>query len=68
MKKIKETINNDAYSYRCHCPVCGNCIQRGNEERTFFCDQCGTHLHQRAFTEEEIEEAIFQHEMDEYED
>lgn len=68
MKKIKETINNDAYSNRCHCPVCGNCIQRGSEERTFFCDQCGTHLHQRAFTEEEIKDAIFEKEMDEYED
>lgn len=22
MKNIKETINNDAYSHSCNCPVC----------------------------------------------
>lgn len=68
MEDIKETINNDAYSNSCVCPVCGKRIARGYEKRTFFCEQCGTHLHQRAFTEKEMEAAIFDKEMDEYED
>lgn len=63
-----ETISNNAYSHRCFCPVCGNTIQRGYEERVFFCDKCGSQLHQRAFTDEEVKEALFQKEMDEYED
>lgn len=65
---MKETINNDAYSNRCNCPVCNKRLFRGSEDRIFYCENCGTQLHQRAFTREEIKEAIFQHEMDEYED
>jgi len=65
---IKETINNDAYSNSCDCPECGEHISRGKEERTFFCFKCGVHLHQRAFTKEEIDEAVFEHEIDSYED
>lgn len=66
---MKETIENDAYSYRCKCPVCGKIHQlEGYDERIFFCSKCGERLHQRAFTQEEIDDAIFQREMDEYED
>lgn len=68
MSKIKETIKNDAYLHNCRCPKCNKNIHRGYEERTFYCENCGTHLHQRAFTKEEIDDALFQHEMDEYED
>lgn len=67
-EKIKETINNDAYFSSCTCPVCGTDHHRGSEERLFYCSECGTHLHQRAFTDEEIRKALFKHEMDEYED
>lgn len=58
MKNIKETINNDAYLHSCNCPVCKKNISRDYEEKTFFCVQCGTKLHQRAFTEEEMRTAI----------
>lgn len=68
MEDIKETISNDAYSNSCVCPVCGKHISRGYEDRTFYCEKCGTHLHQRAFTEKEVEAAIFDKEMDECED
>lgn len=68
MKNIKETINNNAYLQICNCPVCKKNISRGYEEKTFFCTQCGTQLHQRAFTEEEIKQALFDEEMDRYED
>ena len=64
----RDTIENDAYLHRCKCPKCNNKLARGNEERLFYCEYCGTKLHQRAFTQEEINEALFQHEMDEYED
>ena len=67
MKNIKETINNDAYSHSCNCPVCRT-YSRAYEEKTFFCTQCGTKLHQRAFTEEKIQQALFDEEMDRYED
>lgn len=65
---MEETINNDAYFGSCNCPKCGKAIHRGSEERTFYCEQCGTHLHQRAFTKEELDKASFDREMDEYED
>jgi ribosomal protein L37AE/L43A len=68
MQDTKETVNNDAYLNSCDCPICGKHISRGYEERTFFCECCGTHLHQRAFTDEEMKAAIFEKEMDEYED
>lgn len=65
---VKETIENDAYLHSCRCPQCSKKIHRGYEERTFYCENCGTRLHQSAFTQEEINDALFQHEMDEYED
>ena len=66
--KAVESVNNRAYTYTCECPKCGNIITRGDEESTIFCSKCGQKLHLRAFTEEEIKEAIFDREMDEYED
>lgn len=48
--------------------VCKKNISRDYEEKIFFCAQCGTQLHQRAFTEEEIKQALFDAEMDRYED
>lgn len=68
ISKIAETIENDAYSHSCKCPECKKKIFRDSKERTFYCESCGTQLHQRAFTEEEIDAALFEHEMDEYED
>lgn len=65
---LAETVHNNAYLNNCNCPVCNHRIHRGAEERTFYCENCGTHLHQRAFTEKEITDACFDHEMDEYED
>lgn len=64
----KEAIDNDAYLWSCKCPDCGKKIHRGWEERIFYCEQCGAHLHQRAFTEEELDKARFEREMDDYED
>ena len=68
MKDIRETINNDAYLNSCNCPSCNKTISRGYEDKIFYCEQCGTHLHQRAFTEDEIQKARFEKQMDEYED
>lgn len=64
----KETVENDAYLWSCKCPNCGKKIHRDSEERTFFCEQCGIQLHQRAFTEKELDAASFDRKMDEYED
>lgn len=63
-----ETIKNDAYLWKCECPVCESHIHRGSEERIFYCENCGQKLHQRVFSEEEMNAAKFQKEMDEYED
>lgn len=63
-----ETVENDAYLWSCKCPNCGKKIHRGSEERTFYCEQCGIQLYQRAFTEKELDEARFERQMDEYED
>ena len=63
-----EAINNDAYLHSCECPSCGKKIHRGYEEETKFCEKCGQKLHLRAFTQKEIDDAIFEREQDEYED
>lgn len=68
LRESHETVENDAYLHSCKCPECNKRIFRGSEERTFYCENCGTKLHQRAFTQEEIDDALFQHEMDTYED
>ena len=41
---------------------------QSNDNHTLYCEQCGTRLHQRAFTEDEIQQALFEDEMDKYED
>lgn len=65
---MKETIENDAYTNSCVCPTCNKSMFRESEESTFFCRNCGEYLHARAFTKEEIDDAIFQRRQDEYED
>lgn len=65
---MKETIENDAYLWRCECPNCGKSLHRGKEEKVFYCEKCGTELHQRAFTQDELDKASFERQMDEYED
>lgn len=63
-----ETLNNDAYLQSCECPNCRNRIGRNYDERTFYCEECGTQLHQKAFSEKEIEQALFDREIDDYEE
>lgn len=63
-----ESIENDAYANQCRCPKCRKLIARGSGESTCFCPKCGQKLHLRPFTEEEIKRAIFEDEMDDYED
>ena len=65
---MKETINNNAYLHSCNCPTCNTHLHRGWEEENFYCYKCGEHLHAPAFTDEEIKKAIFDLEMDNYED
>lgn len=64
---MKEVINIDAYDFSCNCPTCGKRITC-KENETFYCERCGEHLHHRAYTKEEIKQAIFEREMDTYED
>ena len=64
---MKETINNNAYLLSCECPTCGHKLSRDYDEETFYCRYCGEHLHARAFTKKEIDEALFELEMDDYE-
>lgn len=66
--KIVESVNNNAYLHSCECPKCGKTMTRGYEEETRFCSKCGQKLHLRAFTKEEVDDALFQNEMDDYED
>ena len=63
-----DTVKNSAYFLSCECPKCRAKIRRGYEEETFFCRKCGQKLHAPAFTKEEIDNAIFEHVMDSYED
>ena len=63
-----ETIYNRAEYHDCRCPICNSLQYRGYEETIFFCRMCGNELHARAFTQEEIKEALLQNEMDDYED
>ena len=65
--ELLETIKNDAYLHSCECPKCHHTLFRDSEEEIFFCKYCGAHLKARAFTEKEIEDAIFEWDMDEYE-
>ncbi len=64
-----EAINLDAYLHSCECPKCRNRVFHSYDgEETKFCENCGQKLHIRAFTEEEIDDALFEEEMDTYED
>ena len=65
--ELLETIKNNAYLHSCECPNCHHILSRDSEEEIFFCRYCGAHLWARAFTEKEIEDAIFEWDMDEYE-
>lgn len=65
---MKIAINNNAYYLTCQCPVCNSTLSRNYKEENFYCKNCGTKLHTRAFTKEEIKNAIFEKEMDDYED
>lgn len=67
-EEIKETIQNDAYLLSCRCPACNALIRRGYDEETCYCSKCGQRVHMRAFTDEEIEDAHFEHKMDHYEE
>ena len=62
-----ETIDNDAYLLKCKCPVCQTLIARDYDEKTFFCNNCGTKLHHNAFSKDEINEALLQNQIDDYE-
>lgn len=63
-----DTVENDAYLHSCKCPICDEPITRGSEETHMFCPNCGQRLRLPAFTKDEVDEGIFQREMDEYED
>lgn len=63
-----EAVNHNAYDHSCNCPKCGSSMKRDTQESIKFCSVCGTKIHIRAFTNEEINAALFEHEMDEYED
>lgn len=63
-----ESIENSCYLNSCKCPVCGKSMTRGTGEETRYCQKCGQKLHLRAFTKEEIRQAVFDRRMDDYED
>lgn len=63
-----DTIQNDAYLLSCQCPVCMHSITRGYDEGVAYCEKCGQKLHFPPFAKEEIDNAMFEHEMDSYED
>lgn len=65
---MKQTINNNAYLLSCECPTCGHIHFRGYEAEEFYCRYCGEWLYAEAFTNEEIEDALFRSEMDSYEE
>lgn len=68
MDNIKETVCNDAYLLTCYCPTCYKKLPRSFKEEVFYCRKCGQKLHTSPFSDEEIEKALFEREMDCYED
>lgn len=68
MQKAIDSVNNDAYLHSCNCPKCNKYMYRDTKESFIYCSECGTYLHLPAFTKDEIRKAIFEREMDEYED
>ena len=65
---MKIAINNNAYYLTCQCPVCKSTLSRDYQGEIFYCRYCGTKLLALAFSQEEINNAIFEKEMDNYED
>lgn len=65
--EIQEAVKYNQYLHSCHCPSCDNRIHWG-DDRVVYCSKCGQKLWVRKALKEEIEEALFEHEMDEYED
>ena len=65
---MKTTINNNAYLLSCKCPTCGHILSRGYKAEEFFCRYCGEKLYAEAFSDKEIEDALFRSEMDSYEE
>lgn len=63
-----DSIQNDAYLLSCKCPSCMSTLGRGYDEEFVFCKRCGKKLHLPAFSQAEIEKAMFEKEMDRYED
>lgn len=63
-----DTIQNDAYLLSCQCPVCMHSITRGYNEGVAYCEKCGQKLRFPPFAKDEIDNALFEHEMDSYED
>lgn len=64
---VLDTINNNAYHMTCNCPHCGASLKRGTEEYTTYCTSCWDKIHIPPFTQEEIDKARFEREMDDYE-
>lgn len=63
-----DTVQNDAYLLSCKCPACMHRITRSYDEGNAYCEKCGQKLHFPPFSKEEIDNAMFEHEMDTYED
>lgn len=63
-----ESVENSAYLLSCRCPACGAHMSRGYDEETKFCSKCGQKVHMKAFSKEEVKQALFDNEMDDYED
>ena len=68
MDIIYNTFGNDVYTLRCRCPKCNAEHVRPYGELTFYCNKCGAHLRCEAFSEEEIDAAIEEHKLDDFED
>lgn len=66
--KAIDSIENSAYLHSAKCPKCLKSISRGYKEDIVYCSGCGQKVHIPAFSEDEINKALFEHEMDEYED
>ena len=52
-----EAINYNLVSSHCQCPNCGTYLLHGNIEEVQYCKKCGTRLHMRTYTANEINRA-----------
>lgn len=66
--KAIESVENSAYLLSYKCPACGARMERSYGEETKFCSRCGQKVHISAFSDKEVKQALFDNEMDEYED